>query len=212
MRRHRPGLASAFVCLTTLACSPADAGTNVGGQSKRVSLSASDLATVRDAACRPYGVATEFVGTAQRWTYSGKFTPELEVAVRCAPHATVNGLPSHYNVECKRDDDRRAPDQPAWQCLGWEQISVPTTIGDIAIEPGPYSHARATQTVRAALASTRFQYEVHVALPTGCRLASNWSGQADEVAELSCASGHRFLFSFWCPNEDCPRLITTTSP
>src|SRR3546814_9789896 len=65
------------------------------------------LAIVRATACSPHGVATETVGTAQRWTYGGKFTPVLEVAVRCAPHTTVNGLPSHSNVECKRDDDGR---------------------------------------------------------------------------------------------------------
>src|SRR3546814_9146734 len=173
-------LTGLLALLAALACGPAGAGTNVGVQSKRVSLSVPDLAIVRATACSPHGVATETVGTAQRWTYGGKFTPVLEVAVRCAPHTTVNGLPSHYNVECKRDDDGRERSKSAWQCLGWEQISVPTTIGDIAIEPGPYSHERATQTEKAALASTRFQYEVHVALPRGCRLASNWSGQADE--------------------------------
>lgn len=191
---------------------PANAGTTIGGQSQRVTLTKQDLALVRKAACKPYGVATDTVDTARRWTYAGKFTPVIEVSVHCAPHATVNGLPSHYNVACKRDDDRRAHSRPVWQCLGWEEIRVPTAIGTIAVEPGPYSHERATQAVRAALASTRFQHEVHEALPSGCRLASNWSGQADEVAELSCASGHRFLFSFWCPDADCPRLITTTSP
>lgn len=197
-----------------LACTRADAdvGTNVGGHVQGIALPASDLAVVRDLACNPYGVAIESVAPAQRWTYGGQHTPAIEVTVRCAPHARVNGLPSHYNVECRRDDGRHAPDARRWQCLGWEQITVRTTIGDIAIEPGPYSHARATQTVQAALASTRFQHEIHEALPSGCRLASNWSGQADEVAELSCASGHRFLFSFWCPHDDCPRLITTTGP
>jgi hypothetical protein len=204
--------ARVLACCAALACLPVSAATHVGGHHETVVLSKADAAAVRDAACRAYGVATESLAAAQRWTYGGRFTPVIEVNARCAAHDVVNGLPSHYNVECRRDDDRRARAARSWQCLGWEEILVPTTIGDIAIEPGPYSHERATQTIRAALASTRFQREVHAALTSGCRLAANWSGQADEVAELSCASGHRFLFSFWCPNDDCPRLITTTTP
>lgn len=201
-----------FAVCAALACLPLAAATHIGGHRETVVLSKADAAAVRDAACRPYGVATESLATAERWTYDGQFTPVIEVNARCAPHDAVNGMPSHYNVECRRNDDRRGRAAGAWQCLGWEEILVPTTIGDIAIEPGPYSHERATQTVHAALASTRFQRDVHAALTSGCRLASNWSGQADEVAELSCASGHRFLFSFWCPNEDCPRLLTITTP
>src|SRR3546814_16174229 len=107
--------------------------------------------------------------------------------------ACACGLPSHYNVRCKRDDDGRERSKSAWQCLGWEQTSVPTTIGDIAIEPGPYSHERATQNVQASLASTRFPHEVHVALPSVCLLASYWSGQSDDLADLSCASLPRSL-------------------
>src|SRR3546814_12681947 len=72
---------SLLALCAALAGGPAGAGTNVGGQSKRVSLSVPDLAIVRATACSPHGVATETVGTAQRWTYGGKFTPVLEVAV-----------------------------------------------------------------------------------------------------------------------------------
>lgn len=164
---------------------------------------------IRQIACRDYSVSVESIAPALRWTYGGQFKPVLEVALRCAPHGSVNGLPSHYNVECRRDDDRLARD---WQCHGWRAILVPTQIGEISVEPGPYSDDFATRTVHAALDTTRFQRQAHDALPSGCRLASNWDGQGEEVAELSCASGHRFLFSFWCPQGDCPRLLTATSP
>jgi hypothetical protein len=184
-------------------------GTLVGGQSRPYALRGDELAAVRDTACAAYGVASESIGPALRWTYGGRFTPTVEVAVRCAPHARVNDRPSHYNVECRRDDDRR---DRQWQCHGWRAILVPTRIGDLSIEPGPYDNDFATRTVRAALASSLFQREVREALSTGCRLAANWDGQGEEIAELSCASGHRFLFSFWCPQRDCPRLMTAISP
>ncbi len=184
-------------------------GTHVGGQSRPFALRGADLVAVRDTACREYGVATESIGPALRWTYGGRFTPAVEVAVRCAPHARVNDLPSHYTVECRRDDDRR---DRQWQCHGWGVILVPTQIGNISIEPGPYDNDFATRTIQAALASSLFQRQARDALPTGCRLAANWDGQGEEVAELSCASGHRFLLSFWCPQGDCPRLMTATSP
>lgn len=209
-RRLRRKLACVIACLLALASIGAGAaGTNVGGQSRRVELSRQDRVTVRGLACTPYGVGIESMAPALRWSYGGRFTPVIEVSLRCAPHDRVNGLPSHYNVECRRDADR--PDR-AWQCLGWKAILVPTPIGDIAIEPGPYSDDFATRTVRAALDTSRFQHEVHTALPSGCRLASNWDGSGQELAELSCASGHRFLFSFWCPQGDCPRLMTVTPP
>lgn len=189
------------------ALAAADPGTRVGGQSQPVILGAHDRALVRETACSRYGVAADTVGPALRWTYGGRFEPVVEVAVRCAPHAEINGLPSHYNVECRRADDERD-----WRCLGWETIGVRTPIGEVSIEPGPYSHAFATRTVQAALNTSLYRREVREALPTGCRLAANWSGTGEEVAELSCASGHRFLFSFWCPTGDCPRLMSASPP
>lgn len=202
-------VALAAISISAARLAAADVGTRVGGDSKAVTLTGTDLDAVRRTACSPYGVGAESVGPALRWTYGGRYTPVIEVNVKCAPHTVVNDRPSHYNVSCKRDDDRH--NRP-WQCLGGEEITVPTSIGDIAVEPGPYSHERATQTVQAALASSLFRDAVRTALPTGCRLASNWSGQQEEVAELSCASGHHFLFSFWCPTQMCPRLMTATEP
>ncbi|NKF22121.1 hypothetical protein [Solimonas marina] len=204
-------LVASSALLSGSAVAASRAGTNVGGQSKAVSLHGKDLDTMRTMACSQYGVDVATMQPAKRWTYGKGFAPEIEVAVRCAPHATVNDRPAHYNVVCRRDDDQPAGD---WQCLGWEAIVVPTTIGDISVEPGPYSHEFATRTIHEALDSSLFRRDVRDALPTGCRLASNWDGSGQEVAELSCASGHRFLFSFFCPQgkTHCPRLMTATSP
>ena len=194
----------AFAC-TALLCFLAGASiAGYGADAARrvpVTLSAQDRDQLGKLACASYQVDAESVGPAFRWSGDAAMSRVVYAPVRCAPH-TQTQPPAHYNVSCLRRDGR-------WQCQqGREALSVTTRFGDVSVEPGSFSYTQAVQAVQAAAASNRFRAEIEAALPTGCGLYVDVSAHTDELADLSCNNGHSFLISFWCPQQDCPRLLS----
>ncbi|WP_028008063.1 hypothetical protein [Solimonas flava] len=166
-------------------------------------LSAPVRAAVGELACARYGVAADSVEPVARQSGAGAASAHaVQVSVRCAAHASIDGQPARYQVDCRRDGER-------WRCGdGREVLSVQTRLGEVAVEPGSFTPEQAIRAVRAAAASNRYRAQIHEALASGCGLYVDVSAHMDEVVDLSCRSGHSFLISFWCPQGDCPRLLT----
>jgi hypothetical protein len=199
MFRASLGLGALLMLGTSLPCSGRSADDT---RQLAVTLSAADRGTVGKLACSPYQVEAESVGPASRWSGTGAGARVVHVPVRCAPHASDHGLPVRYQVRCQGGSGH-------WQCHeGREVLTVGTRLGEVSVEPGSFTHEQAIRAVRAAADSNAFRAQISAALPSGCGLYVDVSMHASELVDLSCNSGHSFLISFWCPQGDCPRVLS----
>lgn len=131
----------------------------------------------------------------------GRGTSASAVAeVSCAPHGQFAGYPLRHVVECSRE-------QGKWDCPSeWQEILVATASDPIAVRvEGATTLVQAHRIIRTIAGAGMFQgYPLPKTLVPPCYVHQ---GKTQEFIDVKCRGWH-VIVSTWCPQSDCPRVIS----
>jgi hypothetical protein len=165
---------------------------------RSLQLSPKERAQLEAAACRSrHDVQVDRIDAR---SYGAGANAPAVAEVHCASHGESGGQPMHFVVQCARERQQ-------WQCQGeWNELAVVLDTKSIAVRiEGKLSAADAVKTIRKIAASGKFQgYVLRDALVPPCYIQQQ-PGQ--EFIDVRCEGWH-LIVSTWCPQGDCPRLIS----
>lgn len=165
-----------------------------------LALSATERGAIELAACRSrHDVAVERI---EAQAYGAGSRAAAVAEVHCASHATFQGAPVHYVVQCFREAGR-------WDCQNqWTELAVKAAASTVAVRvEGEISLAQSVQIVQAIGKGGMFQgYPLAKTLVSPCYVHR---GQAQEFIDVKCQGWH-IIMSTWCPQSQCPRVFSLT--
>jgi hypothetical protein len=160
-----------------------------------IELTKQEVPSLEKLACRvPLGAKADRITA---WRYDPK-SPDANAEVICLPHTDIEGRPVHGVVSCARSGGR-------WKCEAPQlRQLVSLSTGKLIVQLSEKGVIDAHDVIVKLAAKGWFKGAVEVDHIPVCLVQP---GPYEELRTVSC-EGWRIIVSTWCPQNDCPRVIS----
>jgi hypothetical protein len=187
---HHLSLAAALTLLSFGAMS---------AEQEPLKLTEAESADLADIACQSrHGVGIDRI---DGQAYGRGAQASANAEVRCASHGQLKDGPMHYVAQCFREQGR-------WRCQGeWNEMLVAAGVEPIVVRAeGKMLPQQAHDAVLKIARSGEFQgQQLREVMASPCYVHRG----RDEFIDIKCRGWH-ITASLWCPQTECPRVISLT--